>query len=891
MALVEGEPGIGKSRLLHDSTDEAARQGFSLAAGAADQMGRTIPFFALRTAFPESFAGLTGDGDDHDLPDAPSWWIGQIREHLEQRASAAPVLVCLDDLQWAGPATLAALRTLPRELKRYPVAWLLARSSMPRQDTEYLFSVLQKDGAARISLAALGDDAVAALLADAFGAPPDQALLALACDAAGNPSLLTELILGLRDDDAVQVADGRAVLVSAELPPRMHHVGKQRLDGLSKRARHMLVTATVLGASFRLEDAAEMLGVTPAALLPAIEEAMDAGIMTAAENAFSFRHPLLHRAVSDMTPWPARSALHRQYGQILLRRSESPAAAAHHLLRAAYPGDPASLADLDKAAAQMAGRAPQTAVQLALHALELTPSADPGALGRSVAACEALAAAGRLDQAARIARSVLAKPLPPVTEARLRCVLSSVMCARGQASDALAEARIVLAQPGLPDDLRDQALTAQLQALAGLRDELGGSVADAILAAPARRDGQTVVAARVARAAVAWDKGQIDEGLKLLRDAARHGSGISPDARHAQPLLALAAALIDLRHLDEAESILQATDNRTLQGIPAQAALSILRARIHLANGRLADAAAESQTTLATAEVLGANGYAATAHCVLGMIALRRGDIAAAVSQIGRRPAQTPHFPGFYARTETTMAGAVICEARDGAAAAIGHIRQFCADLPAHRGYLLGDSAITAWMVRTALAVDDDELVAIVVDAAEALASDNPGYPAITAAAVHSLGLASEDPARLARAAEQYSDPWAKASAAEDLAAVHVRQADREQAIYQLTQALRGYQLVGAATDTARVRRQLRQLGVRRRHWTLPAEKPVAGWPSLTDTERTVSELVAKGMNNRQVADQMYISVHTVAFHMRQVFRKLSIGSRVELARIVLQQA
>src|ERR1700761_3493379 len=291
MALVEGEPGIGKSRLLHDSTDEAARQGFSLAAGAADQMGRTIPFFALRTAFPEPFAGLTGDGDDHDLPDAPSWWIGQIRKHLEQRASAAPVLVCLDDLQWAGPATLAALRTLPRELKRYPVAWLLARSSMPRQDTEYLFSVLQKDGAARISLAALGDDAVAALLADAFGAPPDQALLALACDAAGNPSLLTELILGLRDDDAVQVADGRAVLVSAELPPRMHHVGKQRLDGLSKRARHMLVTATVLGASFRLEDAAEMLGETPAALLPAIEEAMDAGIMTAAENAFSFRHP------------------------------------------------------------------------------------------------------------------------------------------------------------------------------------------------------------------------------------------------------------------------------------------------------------------------------------------------------------------------------------------------------------------------------------------------------------------------------------------------------------------------------------------------------------------------------------------------------------------------
>lgn len=86
MVLVEGEPGIRKSLLLRDCVDEAARHGFSLAAGAA----------------------------------------------------AAPVPVCLDDAQWACPATLAALRTLPRALRRHPVAWVLARSSTPQQDTEYL---------------------------------------------------------------------------------------------------------------------------------------------------------------------------------------------------------------------------------------------------------------------------------------------------------------------------------------------------------------------------------------------------------------------------------------------------------------------------------------------------------------------------------------------------------------------------------------------------------------------------------------------------------------------------------------------------------------------------------------------------------------------------------
>jgi DNA-binding NarL/FixJ family response regulator len=890
VVLVDGEPGAGKSLLLREAVDEAAGQGFSLAAGAADQLGRALPFFALRAALGEPFARLTANDPDRDLSDAPGWWISQMRAHLGQRAAANPVLVCLDDLQWASPATLAALRTLPLELKRHPVAWLLARTSTPQHDTEYLFGLLEKDGAARISLDPLDDDAVAALLSRAFGVPPDRALLALASGAAGNPALLTELIGGLGDDNAVEVTGDRAVLVSTQLPRRVHRIAQRRLDGLSKRARHLLVTAAVLGPSFRLEDAAKMLGKTPAALLPTVEEAMDTGIMTAADNAFSFRHQLLRRAVGEMIPPPARKALHHQYGHILLARGEPAALAASHLLAAAHPGDPASLADLDTAAAQTLSSAPQTAADLALRALELTPPADPGALPRAVAAAEALAAAGRLDQAARTARHTLARPLPLMAEARLRCALSSVLCARGRARDAAAEARMALAQPQLPNDLRDQAMAAHLQALAGLHDELAGPIADTILAGPGQHDSHTAIAALVARAVISWDNGQVSEGLALLRDAARHGTGISPDARHAQPLLALAAALIDLRQLDEAEEILHATDSQTLRGIPAQAALSLLRARILLAAGRLPDAAAAGQAALATAEILGAHGYASAAHCVLGVIALRRGDIAAAAHHVARRAEAMPHFPGLYARAETTLAQAQIIEARDGSAAALGHIRQACADLPAPRGLLLADPTTSAWLVRTALAAGDTKLAAIAARTAETLASDNPGYPAITAAAAHSLGLADQDPARLAEAAAQHPDPWAKASAAEDLGVLHARQADQDQAIHHLTQAIHGYQLIGAAADTARVRRRLRKLGVRRRHWTQSAHRPVTGWESLTDTERAASELVAQGLNNRQVANHMYVSINTVAFYMRQIFRKLNISSRVELARIVIQQ-
>jgi DNA-binding CsgD family transcriptional regulator/tetratricopeptide (TPR) repeat protein len=891
VVLVEGEPGIGKSLMLRHATDEAAELGFSLAVGAADPLGQVIPFFALRTALREPFAGLSADDPGQDLPDATAWWITRIRAHLEQRAAAAPVLVCLDDLHWASPATLAALRALPRDLKRHQVAWVLGRSSTPQSAVNSLFGLLEKDGAARVSLAPLDQDAVAAMLAGGFGAPPDRALASLASGAAGNPSLVTELIDGLRDDHAVQITGGRAVLASARLPERIVRLAQRRLDGLSQQARQLLMTAAVLGTAFRLEDAAEMLGEPPATLLPAVEEAMDAGIMTAKEHTLAFRHQLLRRAVGEMIPPPARMALHRQYGELLFTRGESAARAASHLLQAAHVGDPASLAGLDQAAAQTLSSAPQIAADLALRALELTAPADPAAVPRAVAAAEALAAGGRLDQAARIARDLLAKPLAPAAEDRLRCTLSSALCAAGRARDAADEAQLVLARPQLPSDLRDRALTAYLQAVAGLRDDLAGPVADTILAVRGQHDRHAVAAALVTRAIISWASGQVGHGLDLLREAARHGTGISADARHVQPLLALAAALVDLRQLGEAEDILRAADHPALRDIPADAALSLLRARIHLAAGRVSSAAAAGQAALAIAEARGAHAYAATAHSVLSVIELRRGDIAAAARHLACRPRMSPQFTDLYARSETTVAEMQITETRDGPAAALGRLGQPCADLEARPGLLLGDPTLAAWLARTALAAGDSELAGRTARAAQALADAHPQFPVLAVAAAHSRGVARRDAVRLARAAAQHPDPWARASAAEDLGVLHGTRGDRDRAIHNLKEALGGYRQVGAGRDQARIRRRLRKLGVRRRHWSTPAARSLTGWDSLTGTEQAVAGLVAEGLNNSQVAARMYISPHTVAHHLRQAFHKLGIASRVELTRIVMEHA
>jgi DNA-binding CsgD family transcriptional regulator len=891
VALVEGEPGIGKSLLLRDATAEAAEQGFSLAAGAADPLGQAIPFFALRAKLREPSAGLSTRDPSRALPDATGWWIARMRAHLEQRSAAAPVLVCLDDLHWASPVMLAALRTLPQDLRRHPVAWLLARSSTSRQGADYLFTLLEQDGATRVTLAPLDRDAVAGMLTDAFGAPPDQALTDLAHGAAGNPALVAALIGGLRDDHAVHVTGGRAVLDSARLPQRIYHLAQRRLDGVGRQARQLLVTGAVLGPAFRLEDAAEMLSQTPAMLLPAVKEAMDAEILTATQHAFAFRHPLLRRAVGEMLPRPARKALHRQYGEILLGRGDSSARAASHLIRAAHPGDPASLARLDTAAAQTLDSAPQTAVSLALHALELTRPADPTALSRAVAAAEALTAAGRLDQAGRIARDLLAKPLPSAAEDRLRCALSTVLCAVGQVRDAVGQAEMVLVRPQLPRGLRERTVTARLQALAGLRDNQAGPAADAILAAPGEHDRHAAAAARTTRAAVAWDRGCIRDALELLRDAVRHDTGISSDARHPQPLLALAAALIDLRQLGESEAILRAADHPALSDIPAGAALTLLRARIHLAAGRLAAAAADGQAALAIARHLGAHGYAVPVHSVLAVTELRRGDIAAAAGHLASRPATGPQFADIYARAETAAADAQVTEARHGSAGALGVVRQLYADLEARPGLLAGDPALAAWLARTALAGGDRDLAAQAAHAAQALADAQPGILALVAAAAHSRGLVHRDPVRLAQAAAQQPDPWARASAAEDLGVLQRNLGERDQAIGLLKEALGGYRQTNADRDQARIRGRLRKLGVRSRYWATPAPRPVTGWDSLTGTEQAVARLVAEGLNNSQVAARMYISTHTVAHHLRQAFRKLHIASRVELARIVIQRA
>ena len=105
-----------------------------------------------------------------------------------------------------------------------------------------------------------------------------------------------------------------------------------------------------------------------------------------------------------------------------------------------------------------------------------------------------------------------------------------------------------------------------------------------------------------------------------------------------------------------------------------------------------------------------------------------------------------------------------------------------------------------------------------------------------------------------------------------------------DHAIEELDAALALYADAGAGWDAARVRGRLREHGVRRRR--VPRERSETGWDAMTDSELTVARLVAQGFTNREVAEQLFVSPHTVSSHLRSIFAKLDVNSRVALTRL-----
>jgi DNA-binding CsgD family transcriptional regulator len=199
------------------------------------------------------------------------------------------------------------------------------------------------------------------------------------------------------------------------------------------------------------------------------------------------------------------------------------------------------------------------------------------------------------------------------------------------------------------------------------------------------------------------------------------------------------------------------------------------------------------------------------------------------------------------------------------------------------------DPGAAVLLIRGALAADDRARAAELAAATEQLAVARPGDSDLAAACAHARGLIEGDPIALEWAARIYSSPLGRAFATEDAGAAWTPR-DGAAAAARLREAHGLYQRLGATDSAARVRARLRDAGIKVRHWH-PADRPAFGWDSLTETEQRIVHLVTQGLSNRQVASQMFLSVHTVAFHLRHIYCKLDVTSRVQLATLATARA
>jgi DNA-binding CsgD family transcriptional regulator/tetratricopeptide (TPR) repeat protein len=472
--------------------------------------------------------------------------------------------------------------------------------------------------------------------------------------------------------------------------------------------------------------------------------------------------------------------------------------------------------------------------------------------------------------------------------AELRLTLSTAFLLSGRPLEAVEEAEAVLAETDLSDELYAAAEGERLLALLA-DDDLTATraAAESILAGGARAAGDAALAgAFTALGLIAWDDGRVTDALGLLRAAVSRSDRGSLDSR-LNPRLALAPMLIAGGELDEASELIasaarqiETADDSLWADVP-----SIYRARVHLAAGRLEDAAADAEAGVVTANERGTTFFAPFAMATLATVALRRGDLDEAARQVARyRAAPPPPRVGFgsstYAWTEARLTNA-----RHGAVAAVEALTDLYTDDAAQRRLLVEEPAAAGWLVRTALAAGCRMRAEDVARGAEQLAAGNPLVGAIAASALHARGLLDRDPVALEQAARTHRSHWARGTAFEDAAVALADAGQREGSRGQLHEAKTAYALAGATRDVARVETREGELGRRR---SSHIARPAQGWDSLTDAERRVAHVVAEGLTNSEVGSRLYLSRYTIDFHLRQIFRKLGLRSRVELTRLVL---
>jgi len=459
---------------------------------------------------------------------------------------------------------------------------------------------------------------------------------------------------------------------------------------------------------------------------------------------------------------------------------------------------------------------------------------------------------------------------------------------QGEPAAALEQANGVLCGPDRPTASHAVAESARLLAVTMLGDVDGSRrLTERILGGT--DDACEDISLSVALTTLshtAWRSGSVANAVALLRGAVRRADRSSAGVAQIHARLQMSATLTALGCFAESQDVLdQASAAVESSGERAWSAGVLAgRSALEFSSAHLDEARVTANASLFAAEVFGADLFVSAARRTLTSVALSSGKLPSAATQFSRlrEAMDAGQVMPEDGASDVRLLESRLVAAQGEWAAAFEVARPLYDDLAGLSPVLLDEPTAAAWLTKLALAVDDRPRAEVVVRTAQLLASGS-SFPSLEASAAHAFGVVAQDSAALHYAATEYRHPLARAAACEDAGCVLVNRNDAMNARISLQRALDVYRYAGADRDANRVEVALKRSKNRRRF------RPVSGWSSLTDTERKVAEAVAEGLTNAVVAQRMYLSRHTVDFHLRQIFRKLEIRSRVELTRLLVE--
>jgi DNA-binding SARP family transcriptional activator len=578
--LLAGDPGIGKTRLLAETAVRAFASGSIVLAGRAPEetlvpyqpflealghyvfrapldelrlvareygaeLGRLIP--ELRRRVPELPPPDPGDPetDRYRLFEAVAGLLAEI-------SAAVPVLIVLDDLQWADRPTLLLLRHLARSPHNTRVSIMGAYRDVDQWSEGFdqaLAGLRRERLMLQLDVGGLPEDEAMELVRLRAGGTPSLAFVhALYRETEGNPFFIEEIVRHLTDAGVHSQDAGAGDLERVGLPEDVRDVIGRRLDRLDPGSIEWLRVAAVIGRDFDSSLLERVLGFDEDRFLAALEDALDAGLVAEAPGdpgRYSFAHALIRETLYEGMSSARRARVHRRVGVALeeLGDESQIGALALHFTRAADPEDAErairyGLRAGEQATAMLANE--EAAAHYA-RALEVLDRSDPEALRRR---CDLLLELGEAQ-----VRSG-ERPLAWATFREAAALAAELQDKGSLARAAIGASRRYVQPPGVVDEeliaLLDQAaeMTAQERTIARVRllarlcgalyfsdrrDRMAALSAEATEIAAELNDPQATALAAAARRRAYWGPGNLEARLAdstLLLRAAREASDI-----------------------------------------------------------------------------------------------------------------------------------------------------------------------------------------------------------------------------------------------------------------------------------------------------------------------------------------------------------------------------